>query len=41
MSNEEWQKSFARCPGVMFSGEALEEHDQKGQPIKDDNFLLY
>ncbi|HVK55458.1 MAG TPA: hypothetical protein VM532_10575, partial [Burkholderiales bacterium] len=40
MSDEEWQHSFARCLGVMLSGEALDERDQRGRPVRDDNFLL-
>ena len=40
MSDEEWNKSFARCLGVYLSGEALEERDQRGRIMVDDNFLL-
>jgi isoamylase len=40
MSDEEWQHSFARCLGVMLSGEALDERDRRGRPVRDENFLL-
>jgi len=40
MSDEEWQRSFARCLGVLLSGESLDEQDQRGRAVKDNNFLL-
>lgn len=40
MSEEEWRQSFARCLGVYLSGEAIDERDERGQPILDDDFLL-
>jgi isoamylase len=40
MTDEEWQKTYARCLGVSLAGEALDEVDDRGHPIKDDNFLL-
>jgi isoamylase len=40
MTDEEWQQSFARCLGVFLAGEALEEVDERGQPMNDDSFLL-
>ncbi|MES2354094.1 MAG: glycogen debranching protein GlgX [Pseudomonadota bacterium] len=40
MSDDEWQRSFARCLGVLLFGEALEEKNRRGQPVRDDNFLL-
>jgi glycogen operon protein len=40
MSDEEWDNDFAHCLGVYLSGEAMEERDGRGRPIKDDNFLL-
>jgi len=40
MSQEEWNKSFARCLGVYLAGEALDERDEHNQPIVDDDFLL-
>jgi isoamylase len=40
MSEEEWNQEFARCLGVALSGEAVDEVDERGQKIRDDNFLL-
>ena len=40
MTDEEWKQESARCLGVYLSGKALEEQDDRGQPITDDNFLL-
>ena len=40
MSDEEWQRSFARCLGLLLSGEALDDQDERGRPLRDDNFLL-
>jgi len=40
MSDDEWAHDFARCLGVYLSGETMEERDQRGRPITDDNFLL-
>ena len=40
MSDDEWNKSFARCLGVYLSGEALNERDERGHILVDDNFLL-
>ena len=40
MTDQEWAQSFARCLGVYFFGEAMDERDGRGRPIKDDNLLL-
>ena len=40
MSDDEWDHEFAHCLGVYLSGDAMEERDGRGRPIKDDNFLL-
>lgn len=40
MNDEEWAHDFARCLGVYLGGEVMEERDQRGNPIFDDNFLL-
>ena len=40
MNDEEWNNSFARSLGVYLSGEALQERDDRGRNIIDDNFLL-
>ncbi len=40
MNDDEWAHDFARCLGVYLGGEAMQEHDRRGQAIRDDNFLL-
>jgi len=40
MTDEEWHQSFARCLGVFLAGEGLEEYDERGRRLKDENFLL-
>jgi glycogen operon protein len=40
MTDREWHQSFARCLGVFFAGHAIEEYDDRGQPIYDDNMIL-
>ncbi len=40
MSDEEWHNTDARCLGLFLGGKALEEEDEKGRPIIDENFLL-
>ena len=40
MTDEEWHRSYARCLGLYLAGEHLDEYDQRGQRLKDDNFLL-
>ena len=36
MTEREWQQSFARCLGLFLAGNAMEEQDERGRPIKDD-----
>ena len=41
MTDEEWNKSFARCLGVYLTGAAATaERDAEGRPLEDCNFLL-
>ncbi|MGH8743299.1 MAG: glycogen debranching protein GlgX, partial [Burkholderiales bacterium] len=40
LSDEEWQHTFARCLGMFLAGDALDEQDERGRPLRDDNFLL-
>jgi glycogen operon protein len=40
MTDQEWNQEFARCLGVILSGSALDEVDERGERIRDDNFLL-
>jgi isoamylase len=40
MTAEEWQSGFTRSLGLRLAGEAIEEGDERGAPIRDDTFLL-
>jgi glycogen operon protein len=40
MTDEEWNQEFARCLGVSLAGHAVDEVDERAQPIHDENFLL-
>ena len=40
MTDEEWNKGFARCLGAHLSGGGLSERDESGKPVEDDNLLL-
>ena len=40
MTQQEWEQDFARCLGVYLGGEALDEPDARGRPVRDDNFLM-
>ncbi|MDZ4264008.1 MAG: glycogen debranching protein GlgX [Pseudomonadota bacterium] len=40
MTEQEWHHSFARCLGLFLAGDAIDEHDDHGEKISDDNFIL-
>jgi glycogen operon protein len=40
MSEEEWDHEFARCLGIYLAGDALDEQDERGRLVGDDDFLL-
>jgi isoamylase len=40
MTDEEWRSSHAQCLGMLLSGEGLEEYGERGESIKDSNFLV-
>ncbi|MDH5325255.1 MAG: glycogen debranching protein GlgX [Gammaproteobacteria bacterium] len=40
MTDQEWNKSYARCLGLFLAGEVIDEHDDRGCPVKDDNMIL-
>ena len=39
MADKEWHKGL-RALGVRFAGDAIEELNERGNPIEDDTFLL-
>ncbi len=40
MTAEEWNHDFARCLGVYLGGDALDEVDARGRPVRDDTFIV-
>jgi isoamylase len=40
MTDDEWNKSFARCLGMFLAGDALGEDDDRGVPLRDHDFIL-
>ena len=40
MTEDEWNNGFTRCLGLRLAGDAIEETDEKGEPIGGDTFLL-
>ncbi|MGI9046497.1 MAG: glycogen debranching protein GlgX [Burkholderiales bacterium] len=40
MSDEEWSVGFARCLGLLLSGDAGEERNERGRHEYDDHFLI-
>jgi isoamylase len=40
MTDEEWNQQHARTLGMFLSGSAVDELDERGQPVTDENFFL-
>jgi glycogen operon protein len=40
MSDEDWDKGFARSLAVFLNGDAIREPDERGEPVTDDQFWL-
>ena len=40
MNDDEWTTGFVRTLGMMLSGDTIDVHDEHGEPIRDDTFLL-
>ena len=40
MTDEEWNKAHARCLGMFLAGEGIEEFDERGRAISDDDFII-
>ena len=40
MAASDWQQDFARCFGVYLAGAAIERRRRRGEPVRDNNFLL-
>jgi isoamylase len=40
MTEEEWNNSYSRCLGLQLAGDAIEEVDDEGLPVRDETFLI-
>jgi len=40
MADEDWNSGFARCLGMLLSGDSIPETDSRGRPIKGDTILI-
>jgi isoamylase len=40
MTDDEWNQASARTLGMFLSGSSVDEVDERGQPVTDENFLL-
>jgi glycogen operon protein len=40
MKDADWRTGYAKALGVFLNGEAITEPDPRGQPVRDDSFLL-
>jgi glycogen operon protein len=40
MTDADWDHAFARCLGLFLAGGAIEEYDEKGHLVKDENMIL-
>ena len=40
MSEDEWRDPSLHCLGMFLSGEGLDETDERGRKLRDENFLL-
>jgi glycogen operon protein len=41
MTEEDWDTDFVRSVGMFLNGAGIRGRDRRGQPIVDDNFLVY
>lgn len=40
MNDEEWWNGYAKCIGMLISGSMIDVKNAKGEPVRDDTFLL-
>jgi isoamylase len=40
MNDDEWTSGFVRCVGMLLSGDTMDVRDFRGEPIRDDSFLV-
>jgi glycogen operon protein len=40
MNDAAWQRDFVRCLGMLLAGDAMDEVDERGQPLRGDTLLV-
>ncbi len=40
MTDENWNSGYALCMGMMLSGDTMDVRDARGEPLRDDTFLV-
>jgi glycogen operon protein len=40
MSDQDWNREFARCLGMLLPGDAIDERDENGDPVVGDSLLV-
>ncbi|HET6764513.1 MAG TPA: glycogen debranching protein GlgX, partial [Longimicrobiaceae bacterium] len=40
MTDQEWNSGMVKCFGMVLGGDAMEEWDERGKQVRDDDFLL-
>jgi isoamylase len=40
MTTEDWQRGYAKALGVFLNGDAINDRDERGEPVVDDSFLV-
>jgi isoamylase len=40
MTDEDWNNPDNRCLGILLAGDAIDEWDERGNPIRDDTMLV-
>jgi glycogen operon protein len=40
MTDEDWTSAYVRCLGMLLSGDTMDVRDSRGEPIRDDTFLV-
>jgi isoamylase len=40
MTDQEWRSGLVKCFGMVLGGDAIEEWDERGRQVRDDDFLL-
>jgi glycogen operon protein len=41
MSDDEWNRGYARSIGLLLSGQTMDVRNSKGEPVTDDTFVMF